>query len=190
MTLLDRDALSAEALLTDLYLDALLAGAVLDREGPSLTTIGDDLDPAARRAADRLRRDLARVHPSFRFEERLATRLAEAATAMRAPATAVGARVIPIRPGSLPVGIARSEVDHERPFGRDRSRPLLIGGALTSAALSLAGAAFVAWRRGRPGGGARAMARAVRHARRTTVRTTTSRGSRRRSATRSARRLD
>jgi hypothetical protein len=32
----------------------------------------------------------------------------------------------------------------------DLVRPLLIGGALTSAALSLAGAAFVAWRRRRP----------------------------------------
>ena len=44
----------------------------------------------------------------------------------------------------------------ERP---DRVRPLLIGGALTSAALSLAGAAFVAWWRTRP---ATPMARAVR----------------------------
>jgi hypothetical protein len=43
-----------------------------------------------------------------------------------------------------------------------RNRPLLIGGALTSAALSIAGAALVAWRRTRP---ARSpMARAVRAA--------------------------
>ena len=34
----------------------------------------------------------------------------------------------------------------------DRVRPLLIGGALTSAALSLAGAAYVAWRLTRPAG--------------------------------------
>ncbi len=43
-------------------------------------------------------------------------------------------------------------------------RPLIIGGALTSAALSLAGAAYVAWRLNRPATGpmvraARAVAR-------------------------------
>ena len=43
-------------------------------------------------------------------------------------------------------------------------RPLIIGGALTSAALSLAGAAYVAWRLNRPAAGpmvraARAVAR-------------------------------
>ena len=39
-------------------------------------------------------------------------------------------------------------------------RPLLVGGALTSAALSIAGAAYVAWRLSRPG--TDPMARAVR----------------------------
>ena len=43
--------------------------------------------------------------------------------------------------------------------------PLLIGGALTSAALSLAGAAYVAWRLRRPVG--TPMARAVRAVART-----------------------
>jgi hypothetical protein len=42
------------------------------------------------------------------------------------------------------------------------TRPLLIGGALTSAALSIAGAAFVAWRFGRPGRASTPMARAAR----------------------------
>jgi hypothetical protein len=42
------------------------------------------------------------------------------------------------------------------------ARPLLIGGALTSAALSIAGAAFVAWRFGRPGRASTPMARAAR----------------------------
>lgn len=152
----DRDAASTDALLTDLYLDALLAGALLDDPG------GDSprLDPAARRAADRLRRDLVRVHPSFRFEERLATRLAEAAVAMRMP-VAAGAegRVVALRPlpgdtldrddpATDPVETAgRPGLDAAR---RNAGRPLLIGGALTSAALSIAGAAYVAWRRGRP----------------------------------------
>ena len=44
-------------------------------------------------------------------------------------------------------------------------RPLIIGGALTSAALSLAGAAYVAWRLNRPAGSP--MARAARAVART-----------------------
>jgi hypothetical protein len=44
------------------------------------------------------------------------------------------------------------------------ARPLLLGGAVTSAALSLAGAAFVAWRVSR-GAGDDPMVRAVRAAR-------------------------
>jgi hypothetical protein len=44
---------------------------------------------------------------------------------------------------------------------RELSRPLLIGGALTSAALSLAGAAWVAWRT-RPARRGSAMVRAAR----------------------------
>ena len=180
---LDRDAAETDALLTDLYLDALLAGAVLGATTPQITeTASGTLDPAARRAADRLRHDLVRVHPSFRFEERLATRLAEAAVAMRMN-VAAGAegRVVTLRP------VAPSDVDPllfppddeaaadrgvggSSGFGRTavegdparRARPFLIGGALTSAALSLAGAAFVAWRFGRPGRGATPMARAAR----------------------------
>lgn len=169
----DRDAGSSDALLTDLYLDALLAGAVLADDGPP------SLDPPARHAAERLRRDLVRVHPSFRFEERLATRLAEAAVALRMP-VAAGAegRVVPFRPagdderalldsdaaGRPDAAGAAGAVD---PARRPAGRPLLIGGALTSAALSIAGAAWVAWRLGRPRPDtpmARA-ARAVREAR-------------------------
>ena len=161
----DRETASTDALLTDLYLDALLAGAVLDvvdgiAHPDAAGRPGPRLDPAARRAADRLRRDLVRVHPSFRFEERLATRLAEAAVALRVP-VAAGAegRVVPFRPSPgdpldpdamVPVAQEVAEgllLDARR---RPNGRPLLIGGALTSAALSIAGAAYVAWRRGRP----------------------------------------
>ena len=182
---LDRDAAATEALLTDLYLDALLAGAVLDAVAAGTP---DDpagqLHPAARRAADRLRHDLVRVHPSFRFEERLATRLAEAAVAMRVP-IAVGAegRVVAFRSGpplDLDPGVIPPDTDPvpgeqaTQPPNADRiepdadparrvpTRPLLIGGALTSAALSIAGAAFVAWRLGRQGRAATPMARAAR----------------------------
>ena len=168
MSLIDRDASSAEALLTDLYLDALLAGQVLDAAGR-----GDDpaaeLDPAARSAADRLRRDLVRVHPSFRFEERLATRLAEAAMAMRVPAAAgAEGRIVPFRGAPLDpttlVDPLAVPPDGD-PAIRDLTRPILIGGAVTSAALSLAGAALVAWRRGRPGRSTDPMVRAARAAR-------------------------
>jgi hypothetical protein len=187
---LDRDASTADALLTDLYLDAVLAGrsfrgAVGLDPGTGTGGSAPDpvasgrLDPAIRAVSDRLRHDLVRVHPSFRFEERLATRLAEAAIELRVPA-AVGAEghVVPFRsPSGRPVGGpdgtgAAVDADHLRARieagldieRRDLARPLLIGGALTSAALSLAGAALVAWRRARPGSPMVRAARAVRDA--------------------------
>jgi len=219
---LDRDSAATEALLTDLYLDALLAGAVLDAATAGQTEdAASPLDPAARRAADRLRHDLVRVHPSFRFEERLATRLAEAAVAMRVPVAAGGegrvvafrpaepidvdSRLIPSDPGKDPgadarraaaglaaagAGAAAPDVD---PARRVPGRPLLIGGALTSAALSIAGAAFVAWRLGRPGRSSTPMARAarvVRTGRLASGRAGTLPGSGRSRATPSARGLD
>jgi hypothetical protein len=229
------DATEADALQTDRYLDALLA-AVERRatDVPADATV----DPTLRRAARRLRDELVRTHPSFRFEERLARRLADAAVRMRLATAAGGeaeAALIPFpaplladpmlvaelanpelatllgfREAAAPTGdeaaagaMAASaapglEADTGsmapdpaarattagpgrptaasgdsstipadaltaplRPAG---ARPLLVGGALTSAALSLAGAAFVAWRltRGAP---ADPMARAVRAAR-------------------------
>jgi hypothetical protein len=169
---LDRDAVSSEALLTDLYLDALLAGGVLAGDDGA----GTRLDPAARDAAKRLRQDLVRIHPSFRFEERLATRLAEAAVALRVPLAAGDeGRIVPLRRTPEDIGAERDGVFAQDAGGhadddsgrRAGARPLLIGGALTSAALSIAGAAWVAWRLGRPRADtpmARA-ARAVREAR-------------------------
>ena len=162
MAALERDATEVEALLTDRYLDSVLA-----RAGTDLGPADTDLDPALRRASDQLRRDLVRVHPSFRFEERLAARLAEAAAALRMPA-AVGAEG-----GVIPFAAAGGPSDEFDPMAfdvraderRDRPRPLLIGGALTSAALSLAGAAFVAWRLAHPGRTSSPMVRAARAAR-------------------------
>ena len=53
-----------------------------------------------------------------------------------------------------------ADPDDER---RELPVPLLIGGALTSAAISIAGAAaYVAWRWARPGRGASPMVRAAR----------------------------
>ena len=166
-----------DALLTDRYLDALLAA----HERRATDAPADaDLDPGIRLAASRLAADLDRVHPSFRFEERLAARLAELAARMRLGLAAGGEGSTPlsVRPGGF-----RDDPDLEAvlasAFGSDVdpaaeagwageidpgrfTRPLIIGGALTSAALSIAGAAIVAWRRSRPP--ISPMARAVRAA--------------------------
>lgn len=162
MTAFERDDTEVEALLTDLYLERVLARADTDL-GP-----GDaNLDPALRRASDRLRRDLTRVHPSFRFEERLAVRLAQAAAAARLPAAAGAEGTVVALPGRT----ARRRDDSFDPLAdddtgdedrRDLPVPLLIGG-LTSAAISLAGAAaYVAWRWTRPSRGGSPMVRAAR----------------------------
>lgn len=166
-----------EALVTDRYLDALLAAA--ERRAPDAPA-DPSLDPAIRGAALRLRDELVRVHPSFRFEERLARRLAEAAAGMRLAAAAGAEGAILPFPGAAddllagdpPVGNPRrgdpraAAAPGAGPYGIRLlpRRPLLVGGAVTSAALSLAGAAFVAWRltRGAP---TDPMARAVRLAR-------------------------
>jgi hypothetical protein len=49
---------------------------------------------------------------------------------------------------------------------RSPSRPLIVGGAITSAALSLVGVAWVAWRASRPGGSTMSRAAREAHARR------------------------
>ncbi len=231
------DAIEVDALQTDRYLDALLTA--VERRAQDVP-VDPAVDPALRRAARRLRDELVRTHPSFRFEERLARRLADAAVRMRL-ATAAGdeaeAALIPFpvplladpalvtelanpelaallgvhgvgavgrpiavapdadapgRPGTISstADAARAADSTGEPAGADwasartapvpmrpaATHPLLVGGALTSAALSLAGAAFVAWRltRGAP---ADPMARAVRAARaaRETATTTASR---------------
>ena len=161
MTLPLRDRIESDAVLTDLYLDALLAAqARRATDVPSST----DLDPAIRFAAGRLSSDLARVHPSFRFEERLAARLAEVASRMRLAAAAGGGDVPALADSgvdpALDPAFAPGLDPAADPEGSHLARPLLIGGALTSAALSLAGAAYVAWRRTHPA--VPPMARAVR----------------------------
>jgi hypothetical protein len=81
----------------------------------------------------------------------LADRLAAAAELMRGATDELPGLAI------LPDGAVRILP----PTGRSAlGRPLWIGGALTSAALSLAGAAYLAWRLRRPPNSA--MARAVR----------------------------
>lgn len=144
-----RDSHDIEALVTDRYLEMLLDAHA---RGADAAPTSIESDPILRQAMARLARDLPRFHPSFRFEEALADRLAVAAERMRAAADDLPTLTI------LPDGAVRIA-----PSGDLRSavgRPLWIGGALTSAALSLAGAAYLAWRFRRPPN--HAMARAVR----------------------------
>jgi hypothetical protein len=145
VSLLRRDAGEVEALITDRYLDSLLA---VQPDPARLGPLGDrdtSVGAAVRAVSRRLANDLPRFHPSFRFEERLALRLAEVAASMRLP-VAAGAegQAVPVQlhPGAQdPLALA-GEGD---PDDRD-TRPLLIGGAVAASALSLAGA-WLAWRR-------------------------------------------
>jgi hypothetical protein len=158
-----------DALITDRYLDSILAAH--DRGGDGApASLAARPAPDVRMAATLLAGKLPRLHPSFRFEEALAAQLSATAARMRLPLAAGGESLVialgqparlPARPpdgDDLSVG---GGLDRRRAIGR----PLLIGGALTSAALSLAGAAYVAWRFGR--GRQSPMARAVRAVART-----------------------
>ena len=139
----DRDG-EIEAFIVDRYLESLLARRPGDPEG---------IPAELRATAQRLTAELPRHHPSFRFEERLALRLAEAAAALRLPLAAGGeGAVVPIadRRAAPPAGegdIGLPALAIER---GPVTRPVVIGGVLTSAALSVAGAAYVVWRRSRP----------------------------------------
>jgi hypothetical protein len=162
VTILGREA-EVDALVTDAYLEALLAGRPM--EVPDPKSPRDAVDAAVRMASARLTRDLPRFHPSFRFEERLALRLAEAAATLRLPAAAGGeADPIPFR---VPGPSSADPLTDLRLLEDDERRPLLIRGAMAASALSIAGAAWVAWRRNRTASAR--MARAIRaaHARRT-----------------------
>lgn len=163
----NRDEPEIEALQVDRYLESILVAR--DR-GARVALLDARLDPALRSTADRLSKELIRVHPSFRFEERLARRLADVAVGLRLPAVAGGEASLPrqLAPGGGPafepafspgelLDPART-VEEGDPFG-GHARPILIGGALTSAAVSLAGAVFVAWRLSRP---VHPMVRAIR----------------------------
>jgi hypothetical protein len=160
MSLEGRDVGEIEALVTDRYLDSLLG----DREAPNRSAA---LDEAVRAASRRLVDDLPRFHPSFRFEERLAVRLAEAAASMHLPLGAGAERDAAPGPTPMPVAIPRLAPDPLEALDdvdRAASRPYLVGGAVAASALSLAGAAWIAWRRRSSSPMARAV-RAAHHAR-------------------------
>ncbi len=188
----ERDPADVEALASDRYLDALLAAASPAETGGTggvVSSSDADLDPALRDAARLLRRSLIRVHPSFRFEEAVAARLAAIAAStsgrtvtwgqlipFRPVATSRGSGDVAARAGQQPASdvydglgpdpwlaaILAGALDPssdaipeellqatDSRLGAAR-RQLLIGGAITSAALSLAGVAWVARRVARP----------------------------------------
>lgn len=171
MTMLGRDLGEIDALVTDRYLDSLLAGrdtlaaagpvAIVAEAGRGRAQAG--IDEAVRLVSRRLAGDLPRFHPSFRFEERLALRLAEAAAAMRLPLAAGGERDVLAAPISLR-GLAdplAAPIHDDESDPRAVQRPFLVSGAVAASALSLAGAAWLAWRRR---GAGSPMARAARAA--------------------------
>lgn len=143
-----RDAGEIEALVTDRYLDALLAGEAppLEIPGPSSRAGREPLDAAVRAASRRLAADLPRFHPSFRFEERLALRLAEAAAAMRLPLAAGSESQVARIPIAPPGGFDPLEVTPDDEEAVPLAMPTLIRGAVAASAISLAGAAWLAWR--------------------------------------------
>jgi hypothetical protein len=143
----DGEPAEVQALITDRYLDSLLAVAPAPgRNGEPIEDPDTSLSAAVRAISRRLATDLPRFHPSFRFEERLALRLAELAASMRLPLAAGGESQaasalvrFPVAP-SDPLRAAPDD-DPERD-----ARPLLIGGAVAASAISIAGA-WLAWRR-------------------------------------------
>ena len=162
-----RDGQEIDALVTDGYLESILAAHARGADmAPVLADLRPDRD--VRNAALRLARDLPRLHPSFRFEEALAAKLQEAALRMRLPLAAGAEDVRTALPARSPYLPDELDDEHARSLGDPRpalGRPLLVGGALTSAALSIAGAVYVAWRIRHPQ--SNAMARAVRAVART-----------------------
>lgn len=159
------DAHAEDAIRTDTYVEWLLEAAEARRPAEPPVV---DADPAVALAARALRDALGRSHPSFRFEERLSRRLAELAITMR-PAAAVGGSTGAAATGAWSGWAAAiSAVRDRRPAGelvafpgsstavadgpaevsgRVAMRPVIAGGAVASAAISIGAAALVAWRR-------------------------------------------
>ena len=180
-----RERDGVDALVTDHYLETLLAAG--DRHAADAPADAG-LDADLRDAARVLRRALVRVHPSFRFEERLAARLAAMAAQARPPAASgrgavlalPGARVAPRSPADPPDplldAILLGTLDPSDAAAVDRAartplprHPLIVGGAITSAAISIVGVAWVAWRAGHPSAGAMTRAARTAHSRRGTA---------------------
>ena len=126
------------AIQADAYIESLLTGhkrapvAVVDH--PALRTSG------VQDAIRLLEKGLPRFHPSFLFEEWLAEQLRRAGDGT-VPIDSVNARarIVPIAVIPPSGGMLQA---------RRQDRRLLVGGAIASG-VSIAGAAMLAWRRGR-----------------------------------------
>ena len=90
---------------TERYLDGLMEAG---ERGVADVPMDVDIDPAIVLAARQLRADLIRVHPSFRFEEGLAARLARTARRMKAglPAAAPAEQML-VRTTPAPIALFR-----------------------------------------------------------------------------------
>lgn len=123
------------------------------------------IDPDLVEASRMLHGALVRVHPSFRFEERLASRLADEAAAVLPAASAWARRTVAppvqfpdarvvqdatVAPQQRPAVLTLPHLGDLLPHGG--ARRAFIGGAIASG-VSLAGAALLArrWRAGRDG---------------------------------------
>jgi hypothetical protein len=154
-----------ESVQVDAYLDALLAGRFA---GPRVMTTTDEVDFELETTAGLVQRALARFHPSFAFEERLAGRLrteAHSSTARATPDDGATADVTDAPTGDILEFPAPDVLAAER-----RARSLRVGGAIASgvsiAGVSIAGAAYLVRRRtntdGSTGPGRRARAKVGR----------------------------
>jgi hypothetical protein len=167
MRLVVGEPLTVDALRADAYVESLLAST--ERKAPAVP-VDLDIDPDVASTARVIQSSLVRVHPSFRFEEMLSRRLADAARAMRrdpsAAAVPDGWRAASEEAGRAILAfprLLRSDDDGSDPSGesgalrlafaapavRLDAGPTIAGAALTSAAISIGAAALVAWRRGR-----------------------------------------
>jgi hypothetical protein len=170
-----------EARRTEQYLDGLMTA---EERRASEFPSDVEVDPAVRLAARQLRAGLFRVHPSFRFEEALAGRLAAGAIRQRAglpidetasPGSTGTVAQFPGRTASGttagPTGPIAGHARATWPVDAFRrlpemaahpTRPMIVGGVgVASAAISI-GAVYVAWRHSRPAAGM--MGRAARAA--------------------------
>ena len=124
------------AIQLDLYIDRVLGGAATLDPGWLAGTGDADLARITVTVAN----GATRIHPSFRFEERLADRLRDTATGLDRGIRNTGI-MVPFAPGA---GAARAR--------SRRVGGVLVGGAIASGVsiASIAGAAaLVAWRRAR-----------------------------------------
>ena len=152
---------------TGRYLDGLMAA---DGRRVLGMPVDADLDPAIQLAARELRSGLTRVHPSFGFEDALASRLAAGAVRLRAglpleeaTSLAVPGTLAPFPRSAPTTGSDAAPEELPAAASSDRalspaawrrlpdmsnrtSRPLIVGGVgVASAAISI-GAVYVAWR--------------------------------------------